>query len=362
MIPAGAIIPKTRWCGSSTASKSGSRAIRAAYHGYLSYAMERRVWFAIGFVAFVLLSFLLVPFLGENFFPQVDAGAIALHVRAPVGTRIEETAALFDHVENRIRQVIPPDQLGAMVDNIGLPNSTTGTIYLNTGTLGPEDGDILISLNENHAPTADYVKRLRTVLPQSFPGSTFSFPPADMVSQVLNFGAPAPIDVQVAGPDSAKDQAYATELRNRIVSIPGAVDVRLQQSSSYPTFGVDVDRTRAGQVGISERDVTNSMVVNLAGSVQVAPTYLAQSQERRVLSHRDPDAAIPARHAGRPQEPAHHQRRARPHRRFWAASATSIARTPMRWCRITPSSPPSTSMPPPRIAIWARSLHPSSAC
>jgi multidrug efflux pump subunit AcrB len=247
--------------------------VRAAYHGYLTYAMERRGRFAIGFVAFVLLSFLLVPFLGENFFPQVDAGAIALHVRAPVGTRIEETAALFDHVENRIRQVIPPSQLGAMVDNIGLPNSSTGTIYSNTGTLGPEDGDILISLNENHAPTADYVKTLRAALPQSFPGSTFSFPPADMVSQVLNFGAPAPIDVQVAGPDFTKDQAYATELRNRIVGIPGAVDVRLQQSSSYPTFGVDVDRTRAGQVGISERDVTNSMVVNLAGSVQVAPTY-----------------------------------------------------------------------------------------
>jgi multidrug efflux pump subunit AcrB len=247
--------------------------VRSAYHGYLTYAMERRGRFAIGFVAFVLLSFLLVPFLGENFFPQVDAGAIALHVRAPVGTRIEETAALFDHVENRVRQVIPPDQLGAIVDNIGLPNSSTGTIYSNTGTLGPEDGDILISLNENHAPTADYIKRLRTVLPESFPGSTFSFPPADMVSQVLNFGAPAPIDVQVAGPDPGKDLAYATELRNRIVGIPGAVDVRLQQSSSYPTFGVDVDRTRAGQVGISERDVTNSMVVNLAGSAQVAPTY-----------------------------------------------------------------------------------------
>ena len=247
--------------------------IRFGYRNYLTLAMENRRRFAIGFIGFVLVSFVLAPFLGENFFPAVDAGAISLHVRAPVGTRIEETAALFDHVENRIRQVIPPGQLGAIVDNIGLPVSITGTIYLNSGTLGPEDGDILISLNENHAPTADYVKRLRTVLPQSFPGSTFSFLPADMVSQVLNFGAPAPIDVQVAGPDPAKDQAYATELQKRIAKISGAADVRLQQSSSYPTFGVDVDRTRAGEVGISERDVTNSMVVNLAGSIQVAPTF-----------------------------------------------------------------------------------------
>jgi len=247
--------------------------IRSGYHVYLTFVMENRVRFAVGFVAFVLLSFLLVPFLGENFFPQVDAGTIALHVRAPVGTRIEETAALFDHVEARIRQVIPPDQLGAIVDNIGLPNSTTGTIYQNTGTLGPEDGDILISLNPNHTSTADYVKTLRSVLPRSFPGSTFSFLPADMVSQVLNFGAPAPIDVQVVGPDPAKTKAYATELQKAMVRIPGAADVRLQQSSSYPTFGVDVDRTRAGQVGISERDVTNSMVVNLAGSIQVAPAF-----------------------------------------------------------------------------------------
>ncbi len=247
--------------------------IRFGYRAYLIYAMERRLWFAVGFIGFVLISFVLVPFLGENFFPQVDAGAISLHVRAPVGTRIEETAALFDHVEARIRQVIPPDQLGAIVDNIGLPVSITGTIYQNSGTLGPEDGDILISLKENHAPTADYVKRLRTVLPQSFTGSTFSFLPADMVSQVLNFGAPAPIDVQVAGPDPAKDQAYATELQKRIAKISGAADVRLQQSSSYPTLGVDVDRTRAGEVGITERDVTNSMVVNLAGSIQVAPTF-----------------------------------------------------------------------------------------
>jgi multidrug efflux pump subunit AcrB len=247
--------------------------IRNGYRGYLIFVMERKLWFAVGFIGFVLASFSLAPFLGENFFPAVDAGAISLHVRAPIGTRIEETAALFDHIENRIRRVIPPDQLVSIVDNIGLPNSTTGTLYMNSGTIGPEDGDILISLNEDHSPTANFVKTLRTILPQSFPGSTFSFLPADMVSQVLNFGAPAPIDVQVAGPDPARAQAYATELDKRVAQIPGAADVRLQQSSRYPTFAVDVDRTRAGEVGVSERDVTNSMVVNLAGSIQVAPTF-----------------------------------------------------------------------------------------
>ncbi|HEX4271903.1 MAG TPA: efflux RND transporter permease subunit, partial [Rhizomicrobium sp.] len=142
-----------------------------------------------------------------------------------------------------------------------------------SGTIGPEDGDILVTLKEDHGPTAGYIKTLRTALPQNFPGSTFAFLPADIVSQVLNFGSPAPIDVQVAGPDKAKDEAYAAELRRRIAAIPGAADVRLQQSSHYPSFAVNVDRTRAGQVGITERDVTNSMVVNLAGSVQVAPTY-----------------------------------------------------------------------------------------
>jgi multidrug efflux pump subunit AcrB len=247
--------------------------VRAAYQQYLTFAMERRAVFAAGFMAFVLLSFGLAPFLGRNFFPAVDAGAISLHVRAPIGMRIEETAALFDHVEDRVRSVIPPDELGSIVDNIGLPVSNTATAYLNSGTIGPQDGDILITLNKDHAPTADYVKHLRTALPRSFPGSTFSFLPADIVSQVLNFGSPAPIDVQVTAPDKAKAEAFTTALTRRIAAIPGTADVRLQQSSHYPTFGVALDRTRAGQTGITERDVTNSLVVNLAGSIQVAPTY-----------------------------------------------------------------------------------------
>ena len=247
--------------------------VRAGYHRYLTFAMDRRLIFAGGFLVFVLLSLCLVPFLGQNFFPSVDAGEISLHVRAPMGMRIEETAALFDHVESQIRQVIPPDELGSIVDNIGLPVSGTNRAYLNTGGVGPEDGDILISLNENHAPTGDYVKKLRDALPRSFPGSVFSFLPADIVSQILNFGSPAPIDVQVSGPDKDKAEAYATELTKRISRIAGAADVRLQQSSHYPEFAVDVDRTRAGETGITERDVTNSLVVNLAGSFQVAPAF-----------------------------------------------------------------------------------------
>src|SRR3984885_4368838 len=220
--------------------------IREAYRGYLTLAIKNRKAFAACFLAFVLLSLLLIPFLGRNFFPAVDAGAISLHVRAPVGTRIEETAALFDHVENSIRRVIPPDELGSIVDNIGLPVSVTGTAYMNSGAVGPEDGDILVALNEGHAATADYVKKLRIILPQSFPGSTFSFLPADIVSQVLNFGSPAPIDVQVAGPKKPRDKPYAAERPRRIAAIPGAADVRLQQSSHYPSFAVNVDRTRAG--------------------------------------------------------------------------------------------------------------------
>jgi multidrug efflux pump subunit AcrB len=247
--------------------------VRAGYHRYLILALERRRLFAAGFLACVLLSLCLVPFLGENFFPAVDAGTIALHVRAPMGMRIEETAALFDHVENRIRDVIPPRDLGAVVDNIGLPVSGINTAYLNTGGIGPEDGDILISLNEGHAATAGYVKTLRTVLPRAFPGSSFAFLPADIVSQILNFGSPAPIDVQVSGPDKTANETYTALLTKRMAAIPGAADVRLQQSSHYPEFGINVDRTRAGLTGITEKDVTDSMVVNLSGSSQVSPTY-----------------------------------------------------------------------------------------
>ena len=247
--------------------------VRAGYGRMLEKALATRWPFVGGFMVVVLISFALIPFLGRNFFPTVDSGQINMHVRAPVGTRIEETAALFDRVEARIRQVVPPDQLVSIVDNIGLPVSGINRAYSNTGGVGPQDGDILVSLSKEHRPTAEYARRLREVLPHAFPGSTFSFLPADIISQILNFGAPAPIDVQVAGPDTAANERYAHEVQARMAQIAGIADVRLQQSSHYPELQFNVDRTRADQVGVTERDVTNSLSVNLAGSFQVAPAF-----------------------------------------------------------------------------------------
>ena len=247
--------------------------VRDAYYSLLATALKLRWTFVAGFLAFVLASFALVPALGRDFFPAVDAGAIALHVRAPMGTRIEETAAEFDHIEAAIRKVIPPDQLKTMIDNIGLPLSNTNLIYSNTGSIGPQDGDIQIVLDENHAPTAGYVAQLRKLLPQEFPGTTFSFLPADMTSQILNFGAPAPLDITVTGRNSAENEAYATKIMRKLRDIPGIADVRVQQSTSYPQINVKVNRTRADTLGITERDVTNSMVASLAGSSQVAPVF-----------------------------------------------------------------------------------------
>ena len=247
--------------------------LRAGYHDLLALAIERRRAFIAGFLGFIMLSFLLTPFLGRNFFPQVDGGQIMLHARAPVGMRIEETAARFNAVENAIRQIIPPAQTAAIVDNIGTYLSSINTIYNNTGTIGESDGDIQISLQEGHAPTADYVSRLRNELPRRFPGMTFAFLPADIVSQILNFGAPAPIDLQVRGNDLEADYAYANKLLAQLEHVTGVADARIQQSSRLPTLEVNIDRTRAQYTGVTAAEVTNSLVVNLAGSTQVAPTY-----------------------------------------------------------------------------------------
>ncbi|MFA6229905.1 MAG: efflux RND transporter permease subunit [Rhodanobacter sp.] len=246
---------------------------RDGYHGLLVLAMEHRRVFVAGFLGFVLLSFALVPLLGRNFFPEVDAGQILMHVRAPVGTRLEENARLFAGIEQRVKQIIPAAQLGTLVDNIGLSNSGINNTYNNTGTMGEQDGDIQISLNEGHQPTADYVRRMRAELPREFPGVTFSFPPADIVSQILNFGSPAPIDVQISGHNLPANFRYANELLGKIRRIPGVADARIQESQASPGFSIDVDRTQAQLLGITERDVTNSLVVNLAGSSQVAPTF-----------------------------------------------------------------------------------------
>jgi multidrug efflux pump subunit AcrB len=247
--------------------------LRAGYHDLLGLAIEHRRLFVGGFLVFIAASFLLAPFLGRNFFPQVDGGQILLHVRAPVGLRLEETAARFSSVEQAIREVIPSSEVAAMVDNIGTYLSSINTIYNNTGTIGESDGDIQISLNPGHAPTADYVSRLREELPHRFPGMSFSFLPADIVSQILNFGAPAPIDLQVRGNDLSADYTYANKLLAQIRHITGVADARIQQSAGQPTLDVNLDRTRARYTGVTAADVTDSLVVNLDSSSQVAPTY-----------------------------------------------------------------------------------------
>src|SRR5580698_7468381 len=247
--------------------------VRGGYHDLLSLAMQRRPVFVIGFLGFVAASFLLVPFLGRNFFPSVDAGSILMHVRTQVGTRVEETANQFADVQKAIRKIIPPDQIETLADNIGMPISGINMTYNNTGVIGPQDGDIQIKLKEGHRPTIEYVQALREQLPGAFPGMTFAFLPADIVSQILNFGAPAPIDLQIRGADLTANFAYANKLLSRIRRIPGIADARIQQSPNNPSLNIDVDRTRAQYVGLTERDVTNSLVVNLAGSAQIAPTY-----------------------------------------------------------------------------------------
>jgi multidrug efflux pump subunit AcrB len=256
------------------AFEAGFLRLRDGYRELLTLAIAHRQPFVVWFLAVVAATFLLGPFLGRNFFPDVDGGQMLLHVRAPVGMRIEETSARFAQVENAIREVIPPREIATVVDNIGAPYlSSINTIYNNTGTIGESDGDIQIALNPGHAPTANYVRRLRKELPRRFPGMTFSFLPADIVSQILNFGAPAPIDLQVRGNDLGADFAYASRLVAQMRRVPGIADVRIQQSARLPTLDVDIDRTRAQYTGVTAADVTNSLVVDLASSTQVAPTY-----------------------------------------------------------------------------------------
>jgi CzcA family heavy metal efflux pump len=252
--------------------------VRGAYVGILRRALSTGRPFIIGFLAVVGLSFLLFPMLGENFFPYVDSGQIQLHVRVPMGSRIEDTSARFGRITTVIREVIPAADLNTIADNIGLPVSAINTTYNNSGTIGPQDGDILISLKEGHKPTEGVIADLRRELQQRFPGITFSFLPADITSQILNFGSPAPIDVQVTGRDQKAVRAYANLLLPKMAGIPGIADTRIQQPSSTPQFDVNVDRSRIGQYGLTERDVTNSLSTSLAGSSQVAPVFFVSPQ------------------------------------------------------------------------------------
>jgi multidrug efflux pump subunit AcrB len=250
---------------------------RQRYRDLLGHVLAHRMAFGSAFLAFCAASLLLVPFLGQDFFPSVDAGAIRLHVRAHTGTRIEESAVLVDQVEDAIRRIIPARDLLGIIDNIGLPISGINLSYDDSGTAGPADADIMISLGKGHRPTAEYVRSLRLALNRGFPGVTFYFLPADIVSETIDFGLPAPFDIQILGRDLAGNQRVAAAIADRIRHVPGAVDVRIQQPSNLTRFAFAIDRTKASELGLSEQDVAQSVLLNLSGSTQVQPTYWLDS-------------------------------------------------------------------------------------
>ena len=255
------------------AFEGGFERLRRSYHAALTAIVRRRAVFVPAFLAACLCAFVLVPWLGQNFFPTSDNGQFILHVRAKSGTRIEETARLCDLVEASIRQQIPAQETDNVLDNIGLPYSTINFMHSTSGLIGAGDADIMVSLNEKHRPTADYVRELRSTLPREFPGTTFYFLPADMVTQVLNFGLPAPIDIQIDGTDTQGDREVADHILDEIRRTPGIADARIQQAFDYPEFDVNVDRTKAVQGGYTERDVANSMLNSLSGSFQITPMF-----------------------------------------------------------------------------------------
>lgn len=247
--------------------------LRAWYIVLLSILLVRRRFYALCFLGFCVLSTGLVFVLGRDFFPNADSGNLRLHVRAPTGYRIEETARLADQVERVIRETVPPDELGAIVDNLGLPVSGINLSYSNAGTIGTLDGELLIALKPGHRATGHYVQTLRTLLPQRFPGVEFFFQPSDIITQILNFGQPAAIDVQVLGNDLASNMTIASGLMKKIRQIPGAVDVHVLQRNDEPTLLADMDRTRMQQLNLSAQNVAQNMLISLSGSSQTTPSF-----------------------------------------------------------------------------------------
>jgi multidrug efflux pump subunit AcrB len=255
------------------AFERGFARFRERYRVFLEARVARPGLFVTLFLVCCGASMLLMPFLGRDFFPQVDAGTIALHLRAKTGMRVEETAVVTDRVDTRIRQLIPPGELHSLIDNIGLPVSGINLSYSNTGTIGTSDSDVLITLNPDHHPSADYVRTLRRTLTDEFPGVQFAFLPADIVSQTLNFGMSSPIDIQIVGRDVVGNRAFAAQLLNRLRTVPGLADARIQQPADLPRIFIDVDRTRAQQAGFSQRDIASDLLITLSGSQQTTPTF-----------------------------------------------------------------------------------------
>jgi multidrug efflux pump subunit AcrB len=251
----------------------GFERFRDSYHRMLQSCVKHRKLFTVCFFSICILSFALLPLVGEDFFPRVDSGEFKFHLRAPVGTRIEETASLCDQVEADIRRAIPPSELSTIIDNIGLPYSSINLSYSNSAPIGPEDADVQVVLAENHRPSIDYVRELRRKLPQDFPGVSFYEIPVDIVTQILNFGLPAPIDIQVVGRNVVANHDFAAQLMEKLKTVPGVVDLRIQQPLDYPKLHIEVNRTKASEVGMTQRDVANNLLLSLSGSGQVQPTY-----------------------------------------------------------------------------------------
>jgi multidrug efflux pump subunit AcrB len=247
--------------------------LRDVFRDTLVVAVARRGLFASVFLLCCVASFALLPWVGEDFFPSVDGGQFRLHVRAPSGSRIEETAMICDQVDGALREVIPPRELGGIIDNIGLPYSGLNLSYSTSAPVGPGDADIMVALAPNHRPTAEIIHDLRMQLPARFPGVTFSFVPADIVTQILNFGLPAPIDIQVMGRDVQGNRKVAADLLRSLVRVPGMADLRIQQEFNQPSIHLNVDRTRAAQMGVTQRDVASNLLISLSGSAQTTPTF-----------------------------------------------------------------------------------------
>ena len=246
---------------------------RGAYHSLLEQLVLRRKVFVPTFLLLCVCVFVLVPFLGQDFFPESDSGHFILHLRAKTGTRVEETARLADEVEQYIRTVVPADEMDNILDNIGLPFSSINYMYNTSGLTGEADADILVSLKEKHRPTKEYVRSLRANLANKFPGNVFYFLPGDIVTQTLNFGLPAPVDIQIEGADVAGNTKVAGAMLSELRHVPGLTDIRVQEQQDYPKLHINVDRTKASQAGFTEHDVVNSMLVALSGSFQVSPMY-----------------------------------------------------------------------------------------
>jgi len=251
----------------------GFEFVRSAYEGLLTRLVAARKLFIPAFLGCCLLTLLLIPFLGQNFFPSSDTGSFILHVRAKTGTRIEETARLCDLVEQQIREIVPAGDMDNILDNIGLPYSQINTQHATSGLFGAADADVLVSLRKDHRPTADYMRTLRAELPKAFPGVTFYFLPSDIVTQILNFGLPAPIDVQIDGMDDAGNRKVAGKILAQMRLVPGLTDLRIQQPDDYPVLDIKVDRTKALQGGYTQRDVGSSMLNILSGSTQLTPQF-----------------------------------------------------------------------------------------